>query len=242
MKEVLKLRKRRTGQWVTVAGLVLIGACMTIGNTVVFADDTQTYPIEASDSNKFNLTDSPSPLSSENLGTNNRGHEVATLPSTGQVDSSAKTTPEYLMSESSTVSLVTSDVATTETSTSVLASLSEVVPTKSTDSSETLAPSTLSEASKHASTSEGAVAEVKIQSETLVEHSTNSNREEESGDNLIYDIHNQEVTITDIKRKETIKKLIIPQRISNYRVTEIGSSAFSGSSLKEVVLPSTLTQ
>ena len=242
MKEVLKLRKRRTGQWVTVAGLVLIGACMTIGNTVVFADDTQTYPIEASDSNKFNLTDSPSPLSSENLGTNNRGHEVATLPSTGQVDSSAKTTPEYLMSESSTVSLVTSDVATTETSTSVLARLSEVVPTKSTDSSETLAPSTLSEASKHASTSEGAVAEVKIQSETLVEHSTNSNREEESGDNLIYDIHNQEVTITDIKRKETIKKLIIPQRISNYRVTEIGANAFSGSSLKEVVLPSTLTQ
>ena len=242
MKEVLKLRKRRTGQWVTVAGMVLIGACMTIGNTVVFADDTQTYPIEASDSNKFNLTDSPSPLSSENLGTNNRGHEVATLPSTGQVDSSAKTTPEYLMSESSTVSLVTSDVATTETSTSVLASLSEVVPTKSTDSSETLVPSTLSEASKHASTSEGAVAEVKIQSETLVEHSTNSNSEEESGDNLIYDIHNQEVTITDIKRKETIKKLIIPQRISNYRVTEIGSSAFSGSSLKEVVLPSTLTQ
>ena len=242
MKEVLKLRKRRTGQWVTVAGLVLIGACMTIGNTVVFADDTQTYPVEASDSNKFNLTDSPSPLSSENLGTNNRGHEVATLPSTGQVDSSAKTTPEYLMSESSTVSLVTSDVATTETSTSVLASLSEVVPTKSTDSSETLAPSTLSEASKHASTSEGAVAEVKIQSETLVEHSTNSNREEESGDNLIYDIHNQEVTITDIKRKETIKKLIIPQRISNYRVTEIGANAFSGSSLKEVVLPKTLTK
>ena len=240
MKEVLKLRKRRTGQWVTVAGMVLISACMTIGNTVVFADDTQTYPIEASDSNKFNLTDSPSPLSSENLGTNNRGHEVATLPSTGQVDSSAKTTPEYLMSESSTVSLVTSDVATTETSTSVLASLSEVVPTKSTDSSETLVPSTLSEAPKHASTSERAVAEVKIHSETLVEHSTNSNNEEESVDNLIYDIHNQEVTITDIKRKETIKKLIIPQIISNYRVTEIGSSAFSGSSLKEVVLPRTL--
>ena len=242
MKEVLKLRKRRTGQWVTVAGLVLIGACMTIGNTVAFADDTQTYPVEASDSNKFNLTDSPSPLSSENLGTNNRGHEVATLPSTGQVDSSAKTTPEYLMSESSTVSLVTSDVATTETSTSVLASLSEVAPTKSTDSSETLVPSTLSEDPKHSSTSEGAVAEVKSHSETLVEHSTNSNNEEESGDNLIYDIHNQEVTITDIKRKETIKKLIIPQRISNYRVTEIGSSAFSGSSLKEVVLPRTLTK
>ena len=242
MKEVLKLRKRRTGQWVTVAGMVLIGACMTIGNTVVFADDTQTYPIEVSDSNKFNLTDSPSPLSSENLGTNNRGHEVATLPSTGHVDSSAKTTPEYLMSESSTVSLVTSDVAATETSTSVLASLSEVAPTKSTDSSETLVPSTLSEDPKHASTSEGAVAEVKSHSETLVEHSTNSNNEEESGDNLIYDIHNQEVTITDIKRKETIKKLIIPQRISNYRVTEIGSSAFSGSSLKEVVLPSTLTK
>ena len=242
MKEVLKLRKRRTGQWVTVAGMVLIGACMTIGNTVVFADDTQTYPIEVSDSNKFNLTDSPSPLSSENLGTNNRGHEVVTLPSTGHVDSSAKTTPEYLMSESSTVSLVTSDVATTETSTSVLASLSEVAPTKSTDSSETLVPSTLSEDPKHASTSEGAVAEVKSHSETLVEHSTNSNNEEESGDNLIYDIHNQEVTITDIKRKETIKKLIIPQRISNYRVTEIGSSAFSGSSLKEVVLPSTLTK
>ena len=240
MKEVLKLRKRRTGQWVTVAGMVLIGACMTIGNTVVFADDTQTYPIEVSDSNKFNLTDSPSSLSSENLGTNNRGHEVATLPSTGQVDSSAKTTPEYLMSESSTVSLVTSDVANTETSTSVLASLSEVVPTKSTDSSETLVPSTLSEAPKHASTSEGAVAEVNIQSETLVEHSTNSNNEEESGDNLIYDIHNQEVTITDIKRKETIKKLIIPQIISNYRVTEIGEGAFSGTSLKEVVLPSTL--
>ena len=242
MKEVLKLRKRRTGQWVTVAGMVLIGACMTIGNTVVFADDTQTYPIEASDSNKFNLTDSPSPLSSENLGTNNRGHEVATLPSTGQVDSSAKTTPEYLMSESSTVSLVTSDVATTETSTSVLASLSEVVPTKSTDSSETLEPSTLSEAPKHASTSERALAEVKIHSETLVEHSTNSNNEEESVDNLIYDIHNQEVTITDIKRKETIKKLIIPQKISNYRITEIGSDAFSGSSLSEVVLPSTLTK
>jgi len=242
MKEVLKLRKRRTGQWVTVAGMVLIGACMTIGNTVVFADDTQTYPIEVSDSNKFNLTDSPSPLSSENLGTNNRGHEVATLPSTGHVDSSAKTTPEYLMSESSTVSLVKSDVATTETSTSVLASLSEVAPTKSTDSSETLVPSTLSEDPKHASTSEGAAAEVKSHSETLVEHSTNSNNEEESGDNLIYDIHNQEVTITDIKRKETIKKLIIPQRISNYSITEIGSSAFSGSSLKEVVLPSTLTQ
>ena len=238
MKEVLKLRKRRTGQWVTVAGMVLIGACMAIGNTVVFADDAQTYPIEASDSNKFNLTDSPSPLSSENLGTNNRGHEVATLPTTGQVDSSDKTTPEYLMSESSTVSLVTSDVATTETS--ILASLSEVVPTKSTDSSETLVPSTLSEAPKHAPTSEGAVAEVKIQSETLVEHSINSNNEEESGDNLIYDIHNQEVTITDIKRKETIKKLIIPQKISNYRVTEIGSDAFSGSSLSEVVLPSTL--
>ena len=232
MKEVLKLRKRRTGQWVTVAGLVLIGACMTIGNTVAFADDTQTYPVEASDSNKFNLTDSPSPLSSENLGTNNRGHEVATLPSTGQVDSSAKTTPEYLMSESSTVSLVTSDVATTETSTSVLASLSEVVPTKSTDSSETLVPST----------SEGAVAEVKIQSETLVEHSTSSNNEEESGDNLIYDIHNQAVTIIAIKRKETIKKLIIPQRISNYRVTEIGSRAFNNTEITELYIPDSVTK
>ena len=232
MKEVLKLRKRRTGQWVTVAGLVLIGACMTIGNTVAFADDTQTYPVEASDSNKFNLTDSPSPLSSENLGTNNRGHEVATLPSTGQVDSSAKATPEYLMSESSTVSLVTSDVATTETSTSVLASLSEVVPTKSTDSSETLVPST----------SEGAVAEVKIQSETLVEHSTSSNNEEESGDNLIYDIHNQAVTIIAIKRKETIKKLIIPQRISNYRVTEIGSRAFNNTEITELYIPDSVTK
>jgi len=232
MKEVLKLRKRRTGQWVTVAGMVLIGACMAIGNTVVFADDTQTYPVEASDSNKFNLTDSPSPLSSENLGTNNRGHEVATLPSTGQVDSSAKTTPEYLMSESSTVSLVTSDVATTETSTSVLASLSEVVPTKSTDSSETLVPST----------SEGAVAEVKIQSETLVEHSTSSNNEEESGDNLIYDIHNQAVTIIAIKRKETIKKLIIPQRISNYRVTEIGSRAFNNTEITELYIPDSVTK
>ncbi len=240
MKEVLKLRKRRTGQWVTVAGMVLIGACMTIGNTVVFADDTQTYPIEASDSNKFNLTDSPSPLSSENLGTNNRGHEVATLPSTEQVDSSVKTTPEYLMSESSTVSLVTSDVVTTEMSTSMLVSSSEVMPTKSTDKSEALVPSTLSEAPNNASTSEGGVAEVKSQSETLVEHYTNSNNQEESGDNLIYEIHNQEVTITDIKRKETIKKLIIPQRIFNYRVTEIGAEAFSGSSLKEVVLPSTL--
>ena len=242
MKEVLKLRKRRTGQWVTVAGIVLIGACMTIGNTVVFADDTQTYPIEASGSNKFNLTDSPSLLSSENLGTNNREQEVATLSTTGQVDSSTETTPEHMMSESSTVSLGTSDVATSETSTSVLASLSEVVPTKSTDRSEALVPSTLSEAPNNASSSEGGVSEVKSQSETLVEHSTNRKNEEESGDNLIYDIHNQEVTITDIKRKETIKKLIIPQRISNYRVTEIGSYAFSGSSLKEVVLPSTLTK
>ena len=242
MKEVLKLRKRRTGQWVTVAGIVLIGACMTIGNTVVFADDTQTYPIEASGSNKFNLTDSPSLLSSENLGTNNREQEVATLSTTGQVDSSTETTPEHMMSESSTVSLGTSDVATSETSTSVLASLSEVVPTKSTDSSEALVPSTLSEAPNNASSSEGEVSEVKSQSETLVEHSTNRKNEEESGDNLIYDIHNQEVTITDIKLKETINKLIIPQRISNYRVTEIGSEAFSGSSLKEVVFPSTLTK
>ena len=242
MKEVLKLRKRRTGQWVTVASMVLIGACMVFGNSVVFADDTQTYPIEVSDSNKFSLTDSPSLLSSENLGTNNREQEVATLSTTGQVDSSTDTTPEHMMSESSTVSLGTSDVATSETSTSVLASLSEVVPTKSTDRSEALVPSTISEAPKHAPTSEGAVAEVKIQSETLVEHSTNRKNEEESGDNLIYDIHNQEVTITDIKRKETIKKLIIPQKISNYRVTEIGSDAFSGSSLSEVVLPSTLTK
>ena len=242
MKEVLKLRKRRTGQWVTVAGMVLIGACMTIGNTVVFADDTQTYPIEASDSNKFNLTDSPSLLSSENLGTNNREQEVATLSTTGQVDSSTETTPEHMMSESSTVSLGTSDVATSETSTSVLASLSEVVPTKSTDRSEALVPSTLSEAPNNASSSEGGVSEVKSQSETLVEHSTNRKNEEESGDNLIYDIHNQEVTITDIKRKETLKKLIIPKKISNYRVTEIGSDAFSGSSLSEVVLPSTLTK
>ena len=242
MKEVLKLRKRRTGQWVTVAGMVLIGACMTIGNTVVFADDTQTYPIEASDSNKFNLTDSPSLLSSENLGTNNREQEVATLSTTGQVDSSTETTPEHMMSESSTVSLGTSDVATSETSTSVLASLSEVVPTKSTDRSEALVPSTLSEAPNNASSSEGGVSGVKSQSETLVEHSTNRKNEEESGDNLIYDIHNQEVTITDIKRKEAIKKLIIPQKISNYRVTEIGSDAFSGSSLSEVVLPSTLTK
>ena len=242
MKEVLKLRKRRTGQWVTVAGMVLIGACMTIGNTVVFADDTQTYPIEASDSNKFNLTDSPSLLSSENLGTNNREQEVATLSTTGQVDSSTETTPEHMMSESSTVSLGTSDVATSETSTSVLASLSEVVPTKSTDRSEALVPSTLSEAPNNASSSEGGVSEVKSQSETLVEHSTNRKNEEESGDNLIYDIHNQEVTITDIKRKETLKKLIIPQKISNYRVTEIGYDAFSGSSLSEVVLPSTLTK
>ena len=242
MKEVLKLRKRRTGQWVTVAGIVLMGACMTIGNTVVFADDTQTYPIEASDSNKFNSTNSPSPLSSENLGTNNREHEVATLPATGQVDSSVETTSEHLMGESLAVSVSTSGVATTETTSSVLASFSEVVPTKSTERSEALVPSTLSEDPKHVSTSEGGVAEVKIQSETLVEHSTNSNNEEESGDNLIYDIHNQEVTITDIKRKETIKKLIIPQKISNYRITEIGSDAFSGSSLSEVVLPSTLTK
>ena len=242
MKEVLKLRKRRTGQWVTVAGIVLIGACMTIGNTVVFADDSQTYPIEALDSNKFSLTDSPSLLSSENLKTNNQEQEVATLSATGQVDSSTETTPEHMMSESLTVSSSTSDVGTTEMSTSMLVSSSEVMPTKSTDKSEALVPSMLSETSKHASTSEGGGAEVKSQSETLAEHSIISKNEEESGDNLIYDIHNQEVTITDIKLKETINKLIIPQRISNYRVTEIGFEAFSGSSLKEVVLPSTLTK
>jgi len=206
MKEVLKLRKRRTGQWVTVAGTVLVGAYMVFGNSVVFADDTQTYPIEVSDSNKFNLTDSPSLLSSENLGTNNREQEVATFATTGLVDSSTETTPEHMMSESSTVSLSTSDVATSETSTSALASLSEV----------------------------------KSQSETMVEHSINSKNEEESGDDLIYNIHNQEVIITAIKRKETVKKIIIPQKISNYRVTEIGSEAFSYSSLNEVVLPSTL--
>ena len=40
MKEVLKLRKRRTGQWVTVAGTVLVGAYMVFGNSVVFADET----------------------------------------------------------------------------------------------------------------------------------------------------------------------------------------------------------
>ena len=39
MKEVLKLRKRRTGQWVTVAGTVLVGAYMVFGNSVVFADE-----------------------------------------------------------------------------------------------------------------------------------------------------------------------------------------------------------
>ena len=206
MKEVLKLRKRRTGQWVTVAGTVLVGAYMVFGNSVVFADDTQTYPIEVSDSNKFNLTDSPSLLSSENLGTNNREQEVATFATTGLVNSSTETTPEHMMSESSTVSLSTSDVATSETSTSALASLSEV----------------------------------KSQSETMVEHSINSKNEEESGDDLIYNIHNQEVIITAIKRKETVKKIIIPQKISNYRVTEIGSEAFSYSSLNEVVLPSTL--
>ena len=40
MREVLKLRKRRTGQWVTVAGTVLVGAYMVFGNSVVFADET----------------------------------------------------------------------------------------------------------------------------------------------------------------------------------------------------------
>ena len=40
MKEVLKLRKRRTGQWVTVAGLVLVGTYMAFGNSVVLADES----------------------------------------------------------------------------------------------------------------------------------------------------------------------------------------------------------
>lgn len=45
MKTVLKLRKRRTGQWVTVAGLAVMGLGLPLTAPIVSADDTVSKPL-----------------------------------------------------------------------------------------------------------------------------------------------------------------------------------------------------
>ena len=237
MKEVLKLRKRRTGQWITIAGAVLVGTSMLFGNSVVFADETPTPSTAITENNPIaeiaetEFDEGVLPYSSESSSDAKR--EVSSFEKVTDIEKVKKKSP---VSENEI--LVTGKLSTSESVTTQIAnknapeavSLSEVASDRALERSigDDRAPVlTGSEDSKIGET-------VEEENRKRLDYFKELNA---SGASRIEIPEGMTVIDNDAFKNNTkLKEVILPSTLKR-----IGSSAFEGTSLAKVELPSGLT-
>ena len=237
MKEVLKLRKRRTGQWVTVAGTVLVGACMVFGNSVVFADEasnnvptitenstvTETVPsgysdvvlphsIESSSNTNSEVTSSEKGIVTEEHKTNFSVSEQVN-PETGTSSPSADVTALVANNNSSVDKISTKE----DTNITFDSSIGEDRASVLTNSSDSRVEKTVEEENRK-----------RLDYYEELNASGASRIEIPEG-----------MTVIDnnaFKNNTKLKEVILPSTLKS-----IGISAFEGTSLSKIELPSSLT-
>ena len=237
MKEVLKLRKRRTGQWITIAGAVLVGTSMLFGNSVVFADETPTPSTAITENSPIaeiaetEFDEGVLPYSSESSSDAKR--EVSSFEKVTDIEKGQKKSPvsehEILVTgKSSTSESVTAQIANKNAPEDV--SLPEVASDRALERSigDDRAPVlTGSEDSKIGET-------VEEENRKRLDYFKELNA---SGASRI-EIP-EGMTVIDngaFKNNTKLKEVILPSTLKR-----IGSSAFEGTSLAKVELPSGLT-
>ena len=237
MKEVLKLRKRRTGQWVTVAGTVLVGACMLFGNSVVFADETSNnvptitenstvtetvtsgysdvvlpHSIENSSNTNSEVTSSEKAIDTEEHKTNFSVSEQVN-PETGKSSPSEDVTALVANNNSSVDKISTKEDANITFDSSIGEDRASVL----TNSSDSRVEKTVEE-----------------------ENRKRLNYFEELNASGASRIEIPEgMTVIDnnaFKNNTKLKEVILPSTLKS-----IGISAFEGTSLSKIELPSSLT-
>ena len=237
MKEVLKLRKRRTGQWITIAGAVLVGTSMLFGNSVVFADETPTPSTAITENNPIaeiaetEFDEGVLPYSSESSSDAKR--EVSSFEKVTDIEKGQKKSP---VSENEI--LVTGKLSTSESVTAQIAnknapeavSLSEVASDRALERSigdDRASVLTGSEDSKIGET-------VEEENRKRLDYFKELNA---SGASRIEIPEGMTVIDNDAFKNNTkLKEVILPSTLKR-----IGSSAFEGTSLAKVELPSGLT-
>ena len=237
MKEVLKLRKRRTGQWVTVAGTVLVGAYMVFGNSVVFADETSNnvptitenstvtktvtsgysdvvlpHSIESSSNTNGEVTSSEKGIVTEEHKTNFSVSEQVN-PETGTSSPSAEVTALVANNNSSVDKITSKEYANITVGNSIGEDRASVL----TNSSDSRVEKTVEEENRK-----------RLDYFEELNASGASRIEIPEG-----------MTVIDsnaFKNNTKLKEVILPSTLKS-----IGMSAFEGTSLSKIELPSSLT-
>ena len=237
MKEVLKLRKRRTGQWVTVAGTVLVGAYMVFGNSVVFADETSNnvptitenstvtktvtsgysdvvlpHSIESSSNTNGEVTSSEKGIVTEEHKTNFSVSEQVN-PETGTSSPSAEVTALVANNNSSVDKITSKEDANITLGNSIGEDRASVL----TNSSDSRVEKTVEEENRK-----------RLDYFEELNASGASRIEIPEG-----------MTVIDsnaFKNNTKLKEVILPSTLKS-----IGMSAFEGTSLSKIELPSSLT-
>ena len=237
MKEVLKLRKRRTGQWVTVAGTVLVGACMVFGNSVVFADEasnnvptitenstvTETvtsgysdvvlpHSIENSSNTNSEVTSSEKAIDTEEHKTNFSVSEQVN-PETGKSSPSEDVTALVANNNSSVDKISTKEDANITFDSSIGEDRASVL----TNSSDSKVEKTVEEENRK-----------RLDYFKELNESGASRIEIPEGMTVIDD--------NAFKNNTKLKEVILPSTLKS-----IGISAFEGTSLSKIELPYSLT-
>ena len=237
MKEVLKLRKRRTGQWVTVAGTVLVGACMVFGNSVVFADEasnnvptitenstvTETvtsgysdvvlpHSIENSSNTNSEVTSSEKAIDTEEHKTNFSVSEQVN-PETGKSSPSEDVTALVANNNSSVDKISTKEDANITVDSSIGEDRASVL----TNSSDSKVEKTVEEENRK-----------RLDYFKELNDSGASRIEIPEGMTVIDD--------NAFKNNTKLKEVILPSTLKS-----IGISAFEGTSLSKIELPYSLT-
>ena len=237
MKEVLKLRKRRTGQWITVAGTVLVGACMVFGNSVVFADEasnnvptitenstvTETvtsgysdvvlpHSIENSSNTNSEVTSSEKAIDTEEHKTNFSVSEQVN-PETGKSSPSEDVTALVANNNSSVDKISTKEDANITVDSSIGEDRASVL----TNSSDSKVEKTVEEENRK-----------RLDYFKELNDSGTSRIEIPEGMTVIDD--------NAFKNNTKLKEVILPSTLKS-----IGISAFEGTSLSKIELPYSLT-
>ena len=237
MKEVLKLRKRRTGQWITVAGTVLVGACMVFGNSVVFADEasnnvptitenstvTETvtsgysdvvlpHSIENSSNTNSEVTSSEKAIDTEEHKTNFSVSEQVN-PETGKSSPSEDVTALVANNNSSVDKISTKEDANITVDSSIGEDRASVL----TNSSDSKVEKTVEEENRK-----------RLDYFKELNDSGASRIEIPEGMTVIDD--------NAFKNNTKLKEVILPSTLKS-----IGISAFEGTSLSKIELPYSLT-
>ena len=240
MKEVLKLRKRRTGHWVTLAGTILVGMGLLFGGTDVLADEVGSAVLSSTNSA---IVGSPQETTESNQEINDKQDSAVSPNSETAINQPLAKKTSTLALDKSAVSTVSSENESTKIDENkeksadekgeIAASMPKVTEEKG-EGLAVLAPS--KENSSLANTSAFRTAEGE----------NNSNIDEETRKRTEYFAMLNKAKLSRIEipqgmthidpdafnGNKNIKEVILPDSLLS-----IGNGAFAGTSIEKIILP-----